>query len=284
MLCEEPGFNVRDYNDPDVIAQIENFAQAYSQGKFVPPPIVRFDQFSQQVYMVEGHLRRRGMELARSRGTDIPFVMCVPFKGNDADRVTLMVCSAQGLPLKPVGVARSYLKLINMGFCAKEIARKMNRSVAHIEDMLFLATANTDVQIMVSNNTVTQTNAIAAVKKYGDQAGKFLTEELSKAKSQGKSKVTASALKEWVPSAKLMRGIYDSAQPLISTLDAEALQVVAAATPSNISALKGKTLTVDAYAMAQFFLSMKEASDAKHRRDQITAEKIEMNKQSSFDS
>ena len=29
MLLEEPGFNPRDYNDPDVEAQVEAFAQAY---------------------------------------------------------------------------------------------------------------------------------------------------------------------------------------------------------------------------------------------------------------
>ncbi|KGG87666.1 hypothetical protein [Comamonas thiooxydans] len=282
LLEEEEGFNQRDYADPEVVAQIEAFASAYLAGSFVPPPIVRFCVASQRVLMVEGHLRRRGLILANERGAGIVKLECVPFRGSDADRVQLMLTSAQGLALKPVGVARSYLMLLRMGNDASEIARRLNRSISHVEDMLVLATANTDVQNMVNSGTVLQTNAIAAVRKYGDTAGPFLAGELVKARAQGKSKVTASSLKEWMPSAKLMRGIFDSAQPLISSLGQDVVQVVAAADPSNITALKGKTLAVDAYSMARFFLAMKDATDARNRRSQKMSEHVEKSKQISL--
>ena len=279
LLEEEEDFNQRDYGDPEVIAQIEEFATAYANGKFVPPPIVRFCTASQRLLMVEGHLRRRGLILANLRGAGIKQLECVPFRGNDADRVQLMINSAQGLPLKPVGIAKSYLKLLRMGNDVGEISRRLNRSVSHVEDMLVLATANTDVHLMVNNGTVLQTNAIIAVKKHGDGAGAFLAGELEKAKAQGKSKVTASSLKSWMPSEKLMRGIFETAQPLISSLGNDVMKIVAAAGPSNIAALKGRTLAVDAYAMAQFFMAIKEANDAKERRNLKVAENIEKAKQ-----
>ena len=279
LLSEEEDFNQRDYQDPEVIAQIEEFATAFASGKFVPPPIVRFCVQTQRVLMVEGHLRRRGLILANQRGANIQKLACIPFRGNDADRVQLMINSAQGLPLKPVGIAKSYLKLLRMGNDVGEISRRLNRSVSHVEDMLVLATANTDVHLMVNNGTVLQTNAIIAVKKHGDGAGAFLAGELEKAKAQGKSKVTASSLKSWMPSEKLMRGIFETAQPLISSLGNDVMKIVAAAGPSNIAALKGRTLAVDAYAMAQFFMAIKEANDAKERRNLKVAENIEKAKQ-----
>lgn len=42
-LTEIDGFNLRDYDDPDVIAQIEAFADAYANGRYVPPLIVWVD-------------------------------------------------------------------------------------------------------------------------------------------------------------------------------------------------------------------------------------------------
>ncbi len=77
-LTEIDGFNLRDYDDPDVIAQIEAFADAYANGRYVPPLIVWVDDQG-NISPVEGHLRRRGAMLCIERGHDLPFVECVNF-------------------------------------------------------------------------------------------------------------------------------------------------------------------------------------------------------------
>lgn len=41
LLHEEEGFNLRDYDDPDVVAHIEGFAESYASGRYVPPLVVR---------------------------------------------------------------------------------------------------------------------------------------------------------------------------------------------------------------------------------------------------
>ena len=272
LLHEESGFNQRDYNDPDVVEQIERFAASFEAADYVPPMIVRFCIATQKVLIVEGHLRRRGALLAMQRGCKLERMLCVPFRGGDKDRIALMVNSAQGLPLKPLGIAMSYLKLLRLGSDTAEIARRVKRSLSHVEDMLVLATANTDVHSLVSACKVNQTNAIAAVKQHGDQAGTVLSQELEKALALGKSKITASALKPWMPSAKLMREIYASADPLISSLPTESATLVASVDLDNIAALKGKTMEVDAYAVARLFLAMKDATEAKERRSQRDSE------------
>lgn len=56
-LIEVEGFNLRDYDDPDVIAQIEA-ADAYTNGRYVPPLIVWVDDKG-HISPVEGYLPPR---------------------------------------------------------------------------------------------------------------------------------------------------------------------------------------------------------------------------------
>ena len=156
-LQEEEGFNARDYDDPEVIAQIESFADAYSNGRYVPPLIVRIDSGTGGIFVVEGHLRRKGANLAIERGAPIQHLDCTPFRGNDTDRVTVMLTSAQGLPLKPLGVAESYLRLTRMGLSVADISKRLCRTVTHVENMLTLATSNSDVHTMVRKGEVAAT-------------------------------------------------------------------------------------------------------------------------------
>ena len=64
QLLEEEGFNERDFNDPEVIAKVEEFAKAYTNGQPVPPWMVRIDSATGNFYIVEGHTRVRGAKLA----------------------------------------------------------------------------------------------------------------------------------------------------------------------------------------------------------------------------
>ena len=172
-LIEVEGFNLRDYDDPDVIAQIEAFADAYTNGRYVPPLIVWVDDQG-NISPVEGHLRRRGALLSIERGNDLPFVECVSFKGNDAERVEVMLRSADGLQLKPLNTAMSYLRLQRKGYSNAEIAAKVGRTVARVEQLLLLANANSDVHALVKEGRVSADGAIEAVRVHGEDAGDYL--------------------------------------------------------------------------------------------------------------
>ena len=172
-LVEVEGFNLRDYDDPDVIAQIEAFADAYTNGRYVPPLIVWVDDKG-NISPVEGHLRRRGALLSIERGSDLPFVECVSFKGSDAERIEVMLRSADGLQLKPLSTAIGYLRLHRKGYSNTEIATKMGRTVARVEQLLLLANANSDVHALVKEGRVSADGAIEAVRVHGEDAGDYL--------------------------------------------------------------------------------------------------------------
>ncbi|MFA7531687.1 MAG: hypothetical protein WCY98_08405 [Castellaniella sp.] len=182
-LIEIDGFNLRDYDDPDVIAQIESFADAYANGRYVPPLIVWVDDKG-NISPVEGHLRRRGALLCIERGHDLPFVECLNFKGNDAERVEVMLRSADGLQLKPLNTAMGYLRLHRKGYSNTEIAAKVGRTVARVEQLLLLANANSDVHALVKGGRVSADGAIEAVRVHGEDAGEYL---LSVLQSGGKA-------------------------------------------------------------------------------------------------
>jgi len=247
-IQEEPGFNARDYDDPDVVAQIDAFADAYENGRYVPPLIVRIDSVTGDIFVVEGHLRRRGVLLAIDRGAPIQHIDCTPFRGNDMDRVTVMLTSAQGLPLKPIGISESYLRLQRMGLSMADIAKRINRTTSHVESMLLLATANSDVQAMVRNGDVAASTAIEAVRKHGEKAGAFLGQKLQEAKASGKKTVKASAVKEWAPPRKVSLNLFSSIAPVHKAVaeDAGLKELLDRTDEIDPAELEGKTVTLDA--------------------------------------
>lgn len=173
LLQEEEGFNLRDYEARETIEQIERFAAAFTDGQYVPPLIVRTDD-SGAIYVVEGHLRRRGALLAIERGSDLAYVECTNFRGNDTARIEVMIRSAEGLPLKPLEIGLGYLRLSRKGYTNPDIARVAGRTLARVEQLLLLANANSDVHQLVRAEKVSADGAIDAVRQYGEKAGEFL--------------------------------------------------------------------------------------------------------------
>lgn len=253
-LLEEEGFNERDYTDPDVEAQIEAFAQAYQQGQFVPPLVVRIDATTGEFFIVDGHQRRRGALRAIERGTPIEHLVCVPFRGNNVDRVVCMLTSSEGLKLKPLGVARGYLRLLRLGQSVSEIAKGVGRTSQHVESMLVLAEANADVQGLVNSGAVSATTAIETVREHGEKAGDLLAKKLAEAKAQGKTKVKPSAIKQWAPPRKHAVAIYSSVGTLVKQLRLQQrplFEKLKSDDGQALEDLKGQTVQVDAITLAQ---------------------------------
>ena len=267
QLLEEEGFNERDFNDPEVIAKVEEFAKAYTNGQPVPPLMVRIDSATGNFYIVEGHTRVRGAKLAISRGVNVAPLQCIPFRGNDMDRLHCQLDSQSGLPLKPVGVARNYLKLINLGATEAEIAERRNKTLTHVQGMLLLAGAATEVQRMVNNNEVSATQAIEIIRQHGDGAAKFLREKLQEAKEKGNKKIKPSAVREWFPPKKIAKGVIGSVQGLVSSLDVNKRRQLAELENLEPEQLQGKTLEVDAALVLALVKSWGVATDAREKKE-----------------
>ena len=259
QLLEQEGFNERDFSDPEVIAKVEEFAKAYTNGHVVPPLMVRIDPATGNFYIVEGHTRVRGAKLAISRGVALPPLLCLPFRGNDMDRLHCQLDSQSGLPLKPVGVARNYLKLLNMGATEAEIAERRNKTLAHVQGMLLLAGAATEVQRMVNNDEISATQAIEVIRQYGDGAADYLRGKLKEAKAAGKTKIKPSAVRDWTPPRTNTLAIYASVGSLLKELQLEELE-------GDPETLAGKTVTVDAPRLYQLIQAYKDAEAIKAKR------------------
>lgn len=264
LVEEEEGFNLRDYDDPEVIAHIEGLAQAYMAGLFVPPWLVRTDGEG-RIFVVEGHCRRRGAHLAIERGADLPFVDAVPFKGNRADRVHTMLKSNDGLKFRPLKVAEGYLSLSRMGHSNVDIARKQIVTPARVEQMLLLATAESDVHQLVRDGVVTADVAIEAVRKYREKAGAFLKGAYDKAKAQGKTKVTRSTMRGPTLPPKVVGSVVTALRGAVESFDSATRRRLASLEKKDPDALKGERIEVDALTLLNLVRASAQVQEAEDK-------------------
>jgi hypothetical protein len=189
LVDEEDGFNLRYYDDPKVISHIDAFCDSYMQGRYVPPMVVRALEDG-RIVVIEGHCRRRGLRMAIARGARIPLVSVIPFRGNDAERVEVMLRSAQGLKLETLDIARGYQRLREMGFSVAEIAKSQSKTTARVEQLLLLAEADPQVHALVRGNHVSPDAAIEALQAHGEIAAEMLGKKLDEARQDGFARLT----------------------------------------------------------------------------------------------
>ena len=186
----EEGFNARPL-DPDHVVSIK---LAYKSGATLPALFVRVD--SGRIILVDGHHRHAALLELIAEGAEVLRVDCTQFRGNDAERITLMLTSSQGKPLTPLEQGLQYKKLVGFGWSEKEIAGKVGKSEQHVTNMLDLGNANSDVQNLVRGNKVAAHVALSVVKEHGDAAGKVLAGHLEVAAAAGKKKVTNKTIRK----------------------------------------------------------------------------------------
>lgn len=185
MLEVEEGFNGRPIN-PD---HVRAMADSYKAGATFPDIEVRVEDG--RILVIDGHHRREAALLAISEGAEIERIGAKHFRGNDADRVMLMVTSQQGLPMTPLQLGVQYKKMIGFGWTAQQIAARAGKSGQHVKDCIALAETNSDVQGMVTRGEVSAAVALKTAKKHGSGAGKVLAADLDAVWKEGKKKVTA---------------------------------------------------------------------------------------------
>lgn len=197
-IHEEPGFNLRREGE-DLEESIDALCAFILDGGQLPPLEVR-PRAEGGVWLVDGHRRSRALRKAIERGYPAAdedgslWVSVVAFTGNDADRVARVITSQEGRKLEPLELAEGYKRLASFGWDAGKIAQKVGKTRQHVEQMLTLSSANSDVLRMVAEGTVAAATAVETVRKHGEGAGDVLAGELDKAKAQGKTKVTAGTM------------------------------------------------------------------------------------------
>ncbi|WJO19886.1 hypothetical protein LU688_16485 [Pseudomonas soli] len=227
-LHEEPGFNLRTEGDA-LEASIDALAEFIADGGIIPALEIR-PRDAGGVWVVDGHRRRRALikldqagRLPRLPSKEDPAVLefwvdVRMFEGSDADRVARIISSQENEKLTPLELAEGYKRLKSFGWTVDQIAKKVGRTRQHVEQVVTVGNANTDVQSLVAAGQVSATTAAQVVRAHGDDAGRVLDAELQKAQAKGKTKITAGTMRgPSVPRRKL-EAIHIAASALLNEL------------------------------------------------------------------
>lgn len=204
----DPGFNKRREGErlDASIRELANFLideKAVERGEKklkdlseVLPQIEVYPHPVSGVIAVEGHRRKRALALLQSEGYPIPMVPIKPFTGNELERKARIVTSNSQLPLEPLELADVYMDLEAEGLSQEQIAKLVNKTRQHVEQMLLLGRAGDEVKQQIADGVVSAGTAVGIVRQHQDNAAEVIRQEHAKAQAMGKKKVTNSTLKK----------------------------------------------------------------------------------------
>ena len=187
------GFNKREDDERTRKADDDLFNYLMNGGSVPPLEVIARDEGG--VWVVEGHRRRRCYARCAEAGKPVDRIHIMPFNGNDLQRLARIMTSNNQLPLSDIEQAAVIQELHNaFNQSTSEIAKLVNKSVATVEKLLTLSTANYDVQQEVKSGAVSVDVAVDRVKEFGEKAGEVLQHDKAVAAAQGKTKVTRSSI------------------------------------------------------------------------------------------
>ena len=248
-LKVEAGFNLR-LEGQELEDHITSIFTSIMNGGDVPPIEVRVDE-DDNIIVIDGHCRRRAYLKAIEAGCSIEWIDVLQFKGNDADRVAKMITSGQGKPLSPLETALGYKRLCKFGWDLDRIAKTHGRTKSHVEQLVVLAHANSDVQQLVAEGAVSAHTAIEVVRKHGEKAGAYLKDQLDTARSRGKSKVTSATIQGRALPRKIIASVVTSIDNFTARLDHRTLTAIAELHTLDPDEIKDRTIEIDAQALLE---------------------------------
>jgi len=283
-LHVEPGFNLRIEGE-DLEASIALLATYIKDGGQYPALEVR-PRAEGGVWIVDGHRRQRALLRAVEDGAPLAdangdvWVSVVAFTGNDADRVARVITSAEHRSLSPLETATGYARLAAFGWDAQRIADKVGKTRQHVDQLLILAGANTDVQRLVSDGAVSASVAVQQIRQHGEGAGESITQALAKAKAAGKSKVTAGGIKGKALPPAVVSGLVGSVDAFMGSLDKSTRECLARIEFKAKNAADGgawefpERIEVSAPALLALLKSHAEVADARAKQEAKQREKL----------
>jgi ParB-like chromosome segregation protein Spo0J len=186
-----PGFNARDFTTPENIERVRLMSLSIAEVGVKTPVKVRFED--NKVLLVNGETRLRGTMLAIEHGADIDTIKCVPEdRGTSAaDRDAELIFGNDGQKLNMLEQAIPIKRMLGHGWDVEKIAVRCMCSVQHVNQVLDLAEAPSEVHTMIRNGTVAATTALRTLQDVGaSKVVAVLQKAAEVAKTNGKVKVT----------------------------------------------------------------------------------------------
>jgi hypothetical protein len=168
-IVKKPGFNPRDLDKPETQAKIQAIKSSYIAGRYVPAIEVTMEDEG-HVSIVNGECRYTAAllaheEMVKAGGEGIPFLVVVPFKGNDADRLLLTITSNEGEKLTQIEKSEVIKRFIGQGFKKTQIVEMTSFSASYVDKLDFLSNMPHQIKVWVQADRISADVAIEACKK-----------------------------------------------------------------------------------------------------------------------
>jgi len=221
------GFNERDFKREDVRLHIASIVSSLIAGEPIPALVVWTNPDNGDIELVDGECRYwaySDFAAAFPERFD-GYVAAIPYQGTPAQRKAMVAKSNSQLPLDPVQRGRVYLSLRDEhGMTRQEIALEMNKSLAHVDQMILYASGSPEMHEAVERKEISATEATKLIRDHGADAPAELERRKEAAKEIGKGKVTAKVAVPKAPSRPKVDMVVSNAVVLVSRLSAETLR------------------------------------------------------------
>lgn len=190
-LKEKDGFNWR-HEGEDLQASIDDLAAFILGGGVVPDVEVTPD-----LELVDGHRRVRAYRQIAAKDPSALNHLCdkegviwigiKPFNGDELQKNARVLTSNEGRKLTNLELAEGYRRMQALGATNDQIAKLVNKSRAHVDQMFILDSAPVEVKEAVKAGDISSTEAVKLVRDHKESSA----EELANRKSAAGGKVTA---------------------------------------------------------------------------------------------
>lgn len=224
------GFNERDFQREDVRLHIASIVSSLIAGEPIPALVVWTNPETGDIELVDGECRYWAYTDFAAEYPDKfdGYVSVVPYQGTPAQRKAMVAKSNSQLPLDPVQRGRVYLSLRDEhGMSRQDIAAEMGKSLAHVDQMILLASGGEEVHQAVERKEISATEATKLIRDHGADAPAELERRKEAAAELGKSKVTAKVATPKAPSRPRVDMVVSNAVVLVNGIDKDLADSIA---------------------------------------------------------
>lgn len=162
-LHEEPGFNARlNYEG------IQEFADFIREnGVLALPPLFVYTKQG-RIYISDGHRRIRAVRLVSEEGVEIKGIPCQNDPLNEEERTLAMITRNSGAPLTKLEQGMVFLRMLRFGWQQNQIAKKVAKSPAYVNQCIALANAPQKVQDLLTTRVVNDSTVLTMLGNVED--------------------------------------------------------------------------------------------------------------------
>jgi ParB-like chromosome segregation protein Spo0J len=205
MIRVEEGHNPRIFsNVAGNREHIDSLKRSIAEIGVQVPLLVRFDILkpgeTKTAILVDGESRLRAVRELIAEGVEIRSVPVLQVDGkSESERLLIAITANTGKPLYKWELGAAFRRLIRFGWSETDVSKKTGYTARFVSEAVELADAPEEVKILLSEQAVTPSLALATLRSNGSEAVAVLKQRVEVAKTNGQK--TAKRDKATTPKA-----------------------------------------------------------------------------------